>query len=183
MFWATCCAWPGSRLRSVLQNVAPLDLCPARVTALSLIAMHPGINQSALVKELNVAGLSVLQVVDTREASGWVRRVDVEGDRHRDFLEITELVGHDYLELLSEKLASMRSGCREAGFIAAERRSLMTMLDRLAARADSLRPTKPPCAWKFDFPRQRHLDRTSQMKKALGRQGLGSFLAERASVS
>ncbi len=94
--------------------MAPLDLCPARVTALSLIAMNPGINQSALVKELNVAGLSVLQVVDTREASGWVHRVDAERDRRCDFLEITDLVGHDYLELLSEKLASMRLGCRQA---------------------------------------------------------------------
>ncbi len=112
------------------KTLAPLDLSPARVTALSLIAMNPGINQSALAKELSVAGPSVLKVVDTLEASGWVRRVDVEGDRRRYSLEITEQ-GHDYLELLSEKLSEYEVRLSE-GFTAAERRSLMQMLDRLA---------------------------------------------------
>jgi DNA-binding MarR family transcriptional regulator len=112
------------------KTLAPLDLTPARVTALSLIAMNPGINQSALAKELDVAGPSVLKVIDMLEAAGWVRRDDVAGDRRRYSLEITEQ-GHAQLELLREKLAAYEIKL-SAGFSAAERRSLMEMLDRLA---------------------------------------------------
>ncbi|MNV02800.1 Transcriptional repressor MprA [compost metagenome] len=112
------------------QTLTPLDLSPARVTALSLIAMNPGINQSALAKALDVAGPSVLKVVDTLEQSGWVQRVDVEGDRRRYSLEITAQ-GHEYLEQLREKLTLYEKKLSQ-NLTAIERRQLIDMLERIA---------------------------------------------------
>lgn len=112
------------------QSLSPLDLSPARVTALSLIAINPGINQSALAKALDVAGPSVLKVVDTLEECGWVQRVDVEGDRRRYSLEITAQ-GHEYLEQLRDKLSVYEKKLSQR-LSATERRQLIDMLDRIA---------------------------------------------------
>nr|WP_315463488.1 MarR family transcriptional regulator [uncultured Rhodoferax sp.] len=112
------------------ETLTPLDLTPARVTALSLIAMHPGINQSALAKALDVAGPSVMKVVDTLEQSGWVRRLDVKGDRRRYSLEITA-PGYEYLEELRTKLDLYEKKLSQH-LSAAERRQLSDLLDRIA---------------------------------------------------
>ena len=110
--------------------LAPLDMSPARVTALSLIAMNSGINQAALAKELGVAGPSVLKLVDALEGANWIRRVEVEGDRRRYSLEITEH-GQERLGALSERLAEYEVRL-SSGLTAAERETLMGLLERLA---------------------------------------------------
>lgn len=110
--------------------LSPLDLSPARVTALSLIAMNSGINQAALAKELGVAGPSVLKLVDALEGANWIRRVQVEGDRRRYSLEITQQ-GQDRLSMLSERLAEYELRL-SSGLSADERETLMGLLDRLA---------------------------------------------------
>ncbi len=112
------------------EMLAPLELSPARVTALSLIAMNTGINQAALAKELGVAGPSVLKLVDALEGAQWIRRVEVEGDRRRYSLEITEQ-GQERLATLSERLAEYEVRL-SAGLSAAERETLMDLLDRVA---------------------------------------------------
>ena len=108
----------------------PLDLSPARVTALSIIAMQPGINQVTLAKALNVAGPSALKLVDALEDAGWIRRMDVEGDRRRYSLGLTEQ-GLARLEMLREKLDAYEARL-SAGLSAAERAQLMELLERVA---------------------------------------------------
>jgi len=112
------------------EMLAPLELSPARVTALSLIAMNTGTNQAALAKELGVAGPSVLKLVDALEGADWIRRVEVEGDRRRYSLEITEQ-GQARLATLSERLAEYEVRL-SAGLSDAERETLMDLLDRVA---------------------------------------------------
>ncbi len=112
------------------EMLSPLDLSPARVTALSLIAMSPGTNQAALAKALNVAGPSALKLVDGLESAGWIRRMEVEGDRRRYSLQLTEQ-GQARLEQLREKLAEYETRLT-AGLSAAERLQLMDLLGRLA---------------------------------------------------
>ncbi|WP_343592463.1 MarR family transcriptional regulator [Paracidovorax wautersii] len=112
------------------EMLSPLDMSPARVTALSLIAMNPGTNQAALAKELGVAGPSVLKLVDALEGAGWIRRVEVEGDRRRYSLEITE-EGRQRLGTLSERLEEYEVRM-SAGLSAEERETLMSLLDRVA---------------------------------------------------
>ncbi len=112
------------------EMLSPLDMSPARVTALSLIAMNPGTNQAALAKELGVAGPSVLKLVDALEGAGWIRRVEVEGDRRRYSLEITE-EGQQRLGTLSERLEEYEVRM-SAGLSAEERETLMSLLDRVA---------------------------------------------------
>lgn len=112
------------------EMLAPLDLSPARVTALSLIAMSPGTNQAALAKALNVAGPSVLKLVDGLESAGWIRRVEVEGDRRRYSLKLTEQ-GQARLAQLREKLAEYEARLT-AGLSEDERLQLMDLLARLA---------------------------------------------------
>ncbi|MFG6441061.1 MarR family winged helix-turn-helix transcriptional regulator [Roseateles sp. LKC17W] len=112
------------------EMLAPLDLSPARVTALSLIAMSPGTNQAALAKALNVAGPSALKLVDGLESAGWIRRVEVEGDRRRYSLQLTEQ-GQARLAQLREKLAEYEARLT-TGLSAVERQQLMDLLGRLA---------------------------------------------------
>ncbi|MDR6212385.1 MarR family transcriptional regulator [Paracidovorax wautersii] len=112
------------------EKMAPMDLSPARVTALSLIAMNTGINQAALAKELGVAGPSVLKLVDALEGAGWIRRVEVEGDRRRYSLEITEQ-GEERLGEVRDKLAEYEVRLSK-GLSADERETLMDLLDRVA---------------------------------------------------
>lgn len=112
------------------EMLAPLDLSPARVTALSLIAMSPGTNQAALAKALNVAGPSALKLVDGLESAGWIRRMEVEGDRRRYSLQLTEQ-GQARLVQLREKLTEYEVRLT-TGLSEAERAQLMDLLGRLA---------------------------------------------------
>lgn len=112
------------------EMLAPLDLSPARVTALSLIAMSPGTNQAALAKALNVAGPSALKLVDGLESAGWIRRMEVEGDRRRYSLQLTEQ-GQARLEQLRGRLTEYEARLT-AGLSEAERLQLMDLLGRLA---------------------------------------------------
>lgn len=77
-----------------------------------------------------MAGPSVLKLVDALEGAGWIRRVEVEGDRRRYSLEITE-EGRQRLGTLSERLEEYEVRM-SAGLSAEERETLMNLLDRVA---------------------------------------------------
>lgn len=107
-----------------------MDLTPARMTALSLIALEPDIMQAELARQLEIAGPSALKFVDALEGGGLVRREDVAGDRRRYSLILTD-EGKARLESLriapvgyEQKLTS--------GLSAAERQQLMDLLGRVA---------------------------------------------------
>jgi DNA-binding MarR family transcriptional regulator len=112
------------------EMLGAMDLSPARLTALSIIAGQPDINQAALAKQLNVAGPSVLKLVDALEDAGLVCRLDVAHDRRRYSLALTA-TGRAKLEVLRTKLAAYEARLA-SGLSATERAQLMALLDRVA---------------------------------------------------
>lgn len=112
------------------EMLGELDMSPARLTALSIIATEPDINQAALARRLGIAGPSVLKLVDALEAAGLVARLDVAGDRRRYSLVVTA-TGRSRLEALRVRLAAYEERLAQQ-LTAAERSQLLALLDRVA---------------------------------------------------
>ncbi|MBI5716947.1 MAG: MarR family transcriptional regulator [Burkholderiales bacterium] len=113
------------------EMVATPELSPARVTALSIISMEPDISQATLAKRLDVAGPSVLKLVDALEDAGLISRADVAGDRRRYSLVLTA-TGRKKLAALQASLAEYEARLA-AGLTASERAQLKALLQRVAA--------------------------------------------------
>lgn len=111
------------------EMLGSLELSPARLTALSLIAMEPEINQATLAKRLGVAGPSVMKLIDALEQAGFIRRNEVPGDRRRYSLMLTAS-GRALLETLQERLAAYEERLAQR-LSATDRRQLMTLLEKL----------------------------------------------------
>lgn len=112
------------------EMLGTMDLSPARMTALSLIATEPDLNQATLARRLGIAGPSVLKLVDALEAAGLVARHDVEGDRRRYRLVVTA-TGRSKLELLRQALEAYEARLAQK-LKPAERAQLMSLLERVA---------------------------------------------------
>ncbi|CAM4216337.1 MarR family winged helix-turn-helix transcriptional regulator [Kerstersia similis] len=108
-------------------------LTPARITALSLIATHPGMNQSALAEHLKVNRASVVKVIDTLESHGLVQRCPVQGDRRSRALAVTG-AGREELRSLRRKMDIYERALAER-LDAGERQQLMRLLEKVAAPA------------------------------------------------
>ena len=111
------------------EMLGSLDLSPARLTALSLIATESDINQAALARRLGIAGPSVLKLVDALEASGLVARMDVADDRRRYSLVVTAS-GRSKLETLRARLDAYEARLAQQ-LSAAERKTLLALLERV----------------------------------------------------
>lgn len=112
--------------------LGPDALSPARMTALSIIATHVGISQSALADLLRVNRASVVKVIDTLEALQLVERRQVAGDRRSHSLVATA-AGKDELQRLRLKTERYEQAIA-AGLTADERRQLMCLLGKVAPR-------------------------------------------------
>jgi len=112
------------------EMLGALDLSPARLTALSIVAMETDISQATLAKRLNIAGPSVLKLVDALEQAGFISRMDVLGDRRRYSLVITG-AGRGKLEKVRAELAAYEARLANQ-LSAAERAQLMALLERVA---------------------------------------------------
>lgn len=113
------------------EMIGPLELSPARLTALSMIAMEPEINQATLARRLDVAGPSVMKMIDALEGAGYIERRGVVGDRRRYSLGLTP-AGTGLLQTLRARMAAYEE--RLAGALSpAERRQLLALLNRLVA--------------------------------------------------
>ncbi|HKU24403.1 MAG TPA: MarR family transcriptional regulator [Candidatus Sulfotelmatobacter sp.] len=105
-------------------------LSPARFAALSTIGSNPGISQSALGALLNIAGPSVVKVVDELEGRGLVSR-EATSDRRVYALHLTAAGTQDFnhyqatIEKFEEEIAARLS--------ADEREKLITLLRKVAA--------------------------------------------------
>jgi DNA-binding MarR family transcriptional regulator len=105
------------------------ELTPARFAALSTIGANPGISQTALGGLLNIAGASVVKVVDELERLELLRR-DPSADRRVYALQLTEKGATDLLryqtavEAFEKQIASHLT--RE------ERAQLITLLAKVA---------------------------------------------------
>ena len=113
------------------EMLGAMDLSPARLTALSIVAMETDISQATLAKRLDIAGPSVLKLGDALEQAGFISRMDVAGDRRRYSLVITS-AGRRKLEKVRAELEAYeaRLACR---LTQAERTQLMTLLERVAS--------------------------------------------------
>lgn len=114
------------------EMLGAMDLSPARLTALSIIATEPDINQTTLARRLDIAGPSVLKLVDALEASGLIARMDVAGDRRRYSLVVTAS-GRHKLEALRAQLDAYEAQLA-ARLSAAQRQQLLQLLGLVAAR-------------------------------------------------
>lgn len=110
--------------------MGPEAISPARMTALSIIASQPGINQTALADQLRVTRASVVKVVDSLEERGLVERQAIPGDRRSYALVLTE-PGRQELIALYEKARENERNIA-ADLTDAERRQLISLLERVA---------------------------------------------------
>lgn len=106
------------------------SISPARMTALSLIGMRPGISQSALAKELGINRASVVKVIDTLESKNFVERRATEGDRRSYSLALTDH-GLSELRTLQEQIRRYERAIA-VNLTADERRQLMGLLEKVA---------------------------------------------------
>ncbi len=112
------------------EMLGPLELSPARLTALSLVATETNISQATLARRLNVAGPSVLKLIDALEGAGLIERTQVPGDRRRYSLVPTG-AGWAMLDTLRVKLAEYEARLSRR-LSADERQQLMSLLERVA---------------------------------------------------
>lgn len=112
------------------EMLAEHGLTPARLTALSMIAMAPDLTQSSLAQQLDISGPSVLKIVDALCAAGFVERTDCADDRRRYLLALTA-EGRRKLAIVREATGAYETRLAE-GLSAAERRQLMDLLARVA---------------------------------------------------
>jgi DNA-binding MarR family transcriptional regulator len=112
------------------EMLAEHGLTPARLTALSMIAMAPDLTQSALAQQLDISGPSVLKIVDALAAAGFIERTDCADDRRRYLLALTA-EGRRKLAAVREATAAYEARLAE-GLDPDERRQLMDLLARVA---------------------------------------------------
>ncbi len=111
------------------EMLGPLELSPARLTALSVIAGESSINQVTLAKRLNVAGPSVMKLIDALEGSGFIRRMEVASDRRQYSLVLTAS-GRAIMQTVQERHAAYEERL-SSPLTAAEREQLMGLLKRM----------------------------------------------------
>lgn len=122
------------RAYEVLATFVDQDsISPARMTALSLIAMHSGVSQSALGKELGINRASVVKVIDALESKSLVERRAIEGDRRSYSLALTAS-GLSELRTLQEKVRQYEQAIA-TNLSADERRQLMGLLEKVATNS------------------------------------------------
>jgi len=106
------------------------EISPARMTALSIIAMEPDIKQTTLAQRLNITGPSVVKVIDALEQLGLVHRAPFEGDRRRYALVLTAQ-GQRKLKQYRAKVDDYEHHIASL-LSPAERAQLMSLLERVA---------------------------------------------------
>lgn len=120
-------------LQSVAHEAArrvldPLDITPARATALLLLRANPGCTQTALGEALNVNRSSAMKIVDVLQARGVVHRAP-SSDPRAHALELTEAgtALARQLDAVLEEHERRFFGSLSAG----ERATLLALLQRL----------------------------------------------------
>jgi len=105
-------------------------LSPARMTALCLIGMQPGINQSALGELLRINRASVVKVVDALESTGYVTRQVIPDDRRSHALTVTAR-GREELRRLTGVSRRYETAI-SSRLTPQERKTLMKLLAKVA---------------------------------------------------
>ncbi|WPG41524.1 MarR family winged helix-turn-helix transcriptional regulator [Variovorax sp. EBFNA2] len=104
-------------------------MSPARLSALATVGVNPGINQSALGAMLNIAGPSVVKVIDDLEGMGVLRRERMD-DRRNYALVLTEQ-GVTELNRYQQLVRTFEAEIAVA-LTADERKQLLHLLSKIA---------------------------------------------------
>jgi DNA-binding MarR family transcriptional regulator len=115
----------------LFQRLGPNAITPARLSALSIISTHSGINQSELAAALRITRASVVKVVDTLESLGFVERQSIAGDRRSYALVVTEQ-GKNELLGMRQRMDAYELAI-SSQLSPDERAQLMTLLGKVAA--------------------------------------------------
>jgi DNA-binding MarR family transcriptional regulator len=107
-------------------------LSPARMTALSYIGSHPGINQSTLAEFLGITRASAAKLIDSLESRHLIERRRVEGDRRSHALALTP-EGHKELRALDEKTMLYEKAIA-SNLSPEERTTLLRLITKIAVR-------------------------------------------------
>lgn len=73
-----------------------LALTPAQFGAMTVLAAHPGLGQSALARALGFDKVTVLRILRVLQSRGFLTRAPVEGNKRSIAVVLTE-AGHDVL--------------------------------------------------------------------------------------
>ena len=114
----------------------PDALSPGRMTALCLIGVQPGIHQSALADLLRINRASVIKVVNSLQALGFIERQAIPRNKRSQALVVTEK-GHAELQRLTA-LTRQYEEIVAAGLTPAERKTLFRLLAKTAANPAKL---------------------------------------------
>jgi DNA-binding MarR family transcriptional regulator len=119
---------------AVFQNfaraMADFDITPGRFGVLEVIAANAGLSQSELGAILGIDRSTVVAVIDRLEADGLVRRMKAPNDRRSHALQLSEK-GAVTLAILEQRVAAHERDIA-AGLSAAERKTLLNLLSRIA---------------------------------------------------
>jgi DNA-binding MarR family transcriptional regulator len=111
------------------QSLGPSGLSPARMTALSIIAMQTGINQSALADQLRITRPSIVKVVDTLEGLGLIER-QPGSDRRSYALALTPR-GQKALREMQVRLREFETAISQR-LTPSQRKQLLALLAKVA---------------------------------------------------
>jgi len=115
---------------SLFRALGPDALTPGRMTALSIVGMQPGINQSVLAEMLGITRAGVVKVVDTLESLGLVERQVLPEDRRTYALVVTER-GNEELRRLYALTRGYEAEI-SARLTPQERQTLLRLLEKVA---------------------------------------------------
>lgn len=105
------------------------ELTQPQWLALAHLNKTPGLTQSELAERLEVSKVTVTQLVDRLEKSGWLRREAHESDRRATRLQLTAKAEPVTAELW--RVGAVVRGQALAGFSASEREQLESLLQRV----------------------------------------------------
>ena len=108
-------------------------LSPARLTALSMIAVEPDIDQTTLARRLGISGPSVVKLIDALEGAGYIARAARTDDRRRYALALVD-AGRVKLDEVRTAWSSYE-GELTRGLSATQRQQLLAMLRTVAGEA------------------------------------------------
>jgi DNA-binding MarR family transcriptional regulator len=100
------------------------------LTALNIVSLKPGINQTELAHQLRITRASVVKVVDTLESLGFVQRHAIADDRRSYALVATDLGKNELTRM--RKLLQVYELAIASQLTAAERAQLMVLLAKVA---------------------------------------------------
>ncbi len=119
-----------------MEEMAELDLTPVQFGAMSIIAMNPGIEQSAVGSELGIDRANNADVLTRLEKSGLIARQTAAHDRRTNCVFLTE-PGRVMVLEANTRLARIQK--RFLGpLTAAERKAFLSLMDKLIAENNSL---------------------------------------------